>query len=310
MKLSLLLSGLIIGSSFLVGCNSHPEAEFNVATYNLRQLNHSDSIHGDGWGRRLPVLASLIQFHDFDIFGTQEGFEVQLDSLSAHLPGYARIGRARDDGQHEGEHSAIFYRTDLFTPIDNGDFWLSETPDRPGLGWDAACTRICSWGHFRHNPSAKEFLFFNLHMDHVGVKARAESVMLIKDRIARISEGKPLPVIITGDFNVDQTSGAYHVMTDSAGMNDAFEVALMRYAPNGTFNAWRTDGFTVSRIDHIFVSPGVEVTKYGVLTDTYRTCDADTANCQTSDFPAEVSLRGWRARTPSDHFPVKAHIKL
>lgn len=151
------------------------KASFNVATYNLRQHNHHDSVQGDGWGRRYPVMAKLIRFHGFDIFGTQEGYKSQLEELKAELPGYEYVGIGRDDGKEEGEHSAIFYRTDMFDLVDHGDFWLSETPDRPGLGWDAVCNRICTWGKFRHKPSGREFLFFNLHMDHVGTTAASRA---------------------------------------------------------------------------------------------------------------------------------------
>lgn len=122
------------------------KAAFNIASYNLRQLNDGDNREGNGWTVRAPHVAALISYHDFDIFGTQEGFKSQLDDLKALLPGYDYIGVGRDDGAEAGEHSAIFYDTSKFAVLDHGDFWLSETPDRPGLGWDAACVRICTWG--------------------------------------------------------------------------------------------------------------------------------------------------------------------
>lgn len=44
-----------------------------VATYNLRNANGGDSTNGNGWGQRYPYIAQIVQFHGFDIFGTQEG---------------------------------------------------------------------------------------------------------------------------------------------------------------------------------------------------------------------------------------------
>lgn len=260
--------------------------EFNVATYNLRQKNRSDSIKGNDWSRRCPVLAQLIQYHEFNIFGTQEGFKEQLEELKAKLPGYDYVGIAREDGKEQGEHSAIFYDTAMFELLDHGDFWLSETPDRPGLGWDAACVRICSWGKFRHRESGKVFQFFNLHMDHVGVTARKESVHLVRAKMQEF--GLNLPTFLTGDFNVDQTDPLYEVVTNY--LSDAFERTKFRYALNGTFNDYHTDDYSESRIDHIFITDDIEVEKYGVLTDTYR---ADG-----------------KSRVPSDHFPVKIKVKL
>lgn len=284
------------------------EATFNVASYNLRQLNDDDTRRGDGWQRRLPMVASIIRFHDFDIFGTQEGFKSQLEDLKAQLPGYDYIGRARDDGKEAGEHSAIFYDTNKFELLDHGDFWLSETPDQPGLGWDAACVRICSWGKFRHKESGREFQFFNLHMDHVGEQARIESVYLVQKKMKEI--GLNLPTFLTGDFNVDQMNKMYGVLTGSDFLRDSFTTADFVYAPNGTFNNYKTDGFTESRIDHIFVTDDVKVEKYGVLTDTYRTAEGEGQTYDTANFPKEVHLDSYKARTPSDHFPVKIKATL
>lgn len=300
----------IIAFSLLAGLamKAADKAEFNVATYNLRQLNDTDRSKGNGWERRCPVIAGLVRFHEFDIFGTQEGFKSQLEELKAQLPGYEYVGVARDDGKEAGEHSAIFYDTNKFELLDSGNFWLSETPDRPGLGWDAVCVRICTWGKFRHKDSGKEFQFFNLHLDHVGKKARVESVLLVQKKMKEI--GLNMPTFLTGDFNVDQTHDMYAVLSESDFLKDAFKTADFVYAPNGTFNSYKTDGFTESRIDHIFVTDDIEVEKYGVLTDTYRTPVKDDVKYQTKDFPDEVSLKAYNSRVPSDHFPVKIKVKI
>lgn len=283
------------------------KAVFNVASYNLRQLNDGDTKAGNGWSRRCPVLGELIRYHEFDIFGTQEGFKSQLEDLKGELPEYDYIGVGREDGKQEGEHSAIFYRKDMFTLLDHGDFWISETPDKPGLGWDAVCPRICSWGKFRHNESGREFVMFNLHMDHVGKKARVEGAKLVRRRIDNF--GKDCPAFVTGDFNVDQTSPSYRTITAGGDLLDSYEVAQLRYALNGTFNNYETDNYTDSRIDHVFVSPDVKVLKYGVLTDTYRTPE-NSEHVDATDAPQEIEVSRYVARTPSDHFPVVVKVSL
>src|SRR4051794_22442687 len=85
--------------------------KFNVASYNIRNSNKEDSARGNGWGQRCPIIAKLVQFHEFDIFGTQEGKFNQLTDLKDSLPGYTYIGIGRDDGKQAGEFSAIFYKT-------------------------------------------------------------------------------------------------------------------------------------------------------------------------------------------------------
>lgn len=285
------------------------ETTINVASYNIRYANGSDSARGDGWGRRLPIIASLIRYHDFNIFGTQEGYLPQLDSLQALLPGFAYTGVGRDDGKDGGEHSAIFYDTNMFELLDHGDFWLSETPDTPSIGWDAVLPRICSWGHFRHLSSGRELMFFNLHMDHIGERARIESARLVKSKLAELGHGE-IPAFLTGDFNVDQTSDSYATIVADSTWIDSYIAAPDPYFLNGTFNSFSTDNYSTSRIDHIFVTPGIEVLKYGVLTDTYRTTEGDTIAGEKRDAPSELELHKTTARTPSDHFPVKITVKI
>ena len=305
--------GFVLFLSLLAGLPATMQAKKKaarmiVASYNIRYANHQDSLQRDGWGQRYPVMARLIQSNGFEIFGIQEGLKKQLEELKAALPGYDYIGIGRDDGLEAGEHEAIFYRTDLFRLIDKGDFWLSEHPERPGLGWDAVCPRICSWGHFRHLPSGKEFLFFNLHMDHVGKVARVEAAKLVMQKTKEL--GKGLPAIITGDFNVDQNSPVYATLAESGIFFDAYEQAAFRYAENGTFNAWSTTSFSESRIDHVFLTRQFQVDRYAVLTDTYRVPVPEEATNVEGDKPSEIKLTRYESHNPSDHFPVRVEVVL
>ena len=274
----------------------------------MRNANGSDSTAGNGWGRRYPVIAEMVRFYGFDIFGTQECFLHQLQDMKAALPGYDYIGAGRDDGKDKGEHSAIFYRTDKFDLVEKGDFWLSETPDKPSKGWDAVLPRICSWGHFKCKDTGFEFLFFNLHMDHMGKQARVESALLVQEKIKEF--GTELPAILTGDFNVDQTHQSYEALVSTGMLKDSYEAADFRYATNGTFNSFNPNSFTTSRIDHVFVSPAFHVIKYGVLTDTYRSAETEPQEADVKDAPKEISVKKYVARTPSDHFPVMAELEI
>src|SRR5690606_24570908 len=162
--------------------------------------------------------AKLIQFHDFDIFGTQEGLKHQLDYLQEEMPGYAYIGVGRDDGKDAGEYAAIFYKKELFELLDKGNFWLSEDTTKPNKGWDAVLPRICSWGKFKEKSSGLVFFFFNTHFDHVGTIARQESAKLILNKINKTTGTSP--TIVTGDFNVDQHSPSYNVLENSNKLAD------------------------------------------------------------------------------------------
>ena len=300
MKKKLLLS--LLFAAFAV---SQLSAQMLVGSYNIRLKVSSDSVKGNVWGKRCQVMCDQLNFMSPDIFGTQEVLHVQLLDMLDRLDSYDYIGVGRDDGNTGGEYAAIFYKTDRLRLLDYGNFWLNETPDRPGLGWDAACIRICTWGKFAGQTATDDeaFYFFNLHMDHVGVVARREAAKLIVSKVREIAQGAP--VIVTGDFNVDQKDEIYSIFTQSGLLKDSYLASRIRFAENGTFNSFDTDLYTDSRIDHIFVSPSISVDAYGILTNSYWTPDKDSAEMMKGhDAPQEIDFSRYVRRQPSDHYPV------
>jgi endonuclease/exonuclease/phosphatase family metal-dependent hydrolase len=250
----------------------------NVATYNLRLNIASDG--ENAWPHRKEMVKQLIRFHEFDLFGTQEGFIGQLAYLD-EMDEYTLIGVGRDDGKQAGEHSAVFYRVARFTLLENGDFWLSETPEKPSYGWDAKYRRICSWAKFNDKKTRNDFFVFNVHFDHKATKARIESGILMVRKIREIAGENP--VICVGDFN--STPETEQISKIKSLLNDAYEITEMPpYGPAGTFNHFRMDSPQKDRIDYIFVSNHFKVIKYGVLTDNID------------------------RHYPSDHFPVKVKL--
>ena len=286
-------------------------AQMLVGSYNIRLKVSSDSVKGNVWQKRCQVICDQVNFMSPDIFGTQEVLHVQLLDMLQGLDGYDYIGVGRDDGKTGGEYAAIFYKPDRLRLLDQGNFWLSETPDRPGLGWDAACVRVCTWGRFAGQTATDDeaFYFFNLHMDHVGVVARREGAKLIVRKIREIAQGAP--VIVTGDFNVDQKDEIYSIFTESGLLKDSYLASRLRFAENGTFNSFDTELYTDSRIDHIFVSPDTEVESYGVLTNSYWMPNDDSAaKLKGHDAPQQIDFSKYTRRQPSDHYPVFVRLSL
>ncbi|MDR6807446.1 endonuclease/exonuclease/phosphatase family metal-dependent hydrolase [Dyadobacter sp. BE34] len=256
-------------------------ATINVASYNLRYNTPNDGVNA--WPNRKENVKGLIRFHEFDIFGVQEALVGQLKDV-AELPEFAYYGKGRDDGKEGGEHSAIFYKKDRFKLLKSGDFWLSETPDKPGLGWDAkCCNRICSWAQFEDMNTKKKFYFFNVHFDHQGVEARRQSGHLMVKKIKEIAGNST--AILTGDFN--SSPDTEQIKTIAGVLNDTHDVTKQApYGPEGTFNSFKFDAEMKTRIDYIFVSKNVDVLKYGVLTDSKE------------------------QRYPSDHQPVLVKVEI
>jgi endonuclease/exonuclease/phosphatase family metal-dependent hydrolase len=292
-----------ISLSFLIFSACLYAQSLFVGTYNIRNHNSGDDANGDVWAKRCQVICDQLNFEHPDIFGTQEVLVAQLHDLLHGLDGYGSIGVGRDDGKEAGEYSAIFYNKKRIRMLSHGDFWLSPTPAKPGLGWDAACIRICTYGKFRDVDAKRTFFYFNLHMDHVGVVARRESAKLVVKRIRAIA-GR-LPVILTGDFNVDQTDEIYQIFAKSGILKDSYTAARLRFAENGTFNSFDPNMKTDSRIDHVFVSPSFHVDRYGILTNSYWTENADSGKqLKGKDAPQQINFSKFTHRLPSDHYPV------
>ncbi|HKK82223.1 MAG TPA: endonuclease/exonuclease/phosphatase family protein [Prolixibacteraceae bacterium] len=270
------LLACVFGFSSFVNAQS----VITIASYNLRLDIASDGINA--WTNRKAMVKSLIQFHEFEIVGTQEGFHHQLKEL-LDLPGFDYSGAGRDDGKKAGEHSAIFYNTKRFNLLDNGDFWLSETPDVPSMGWDANYKRICSWVQLNDTYNNDVFYVFNVHFDHQAKIAREQSAILLLQKIEEIAGDAP--VICMGDFNsVPET---IQIQNIKESFLDAYDVTeLPPYGPVGTFNRFKMDAPLKDRIDYIFVSAHFKVEKYGVLTDSFK------------------------QRYPSDHMPVVVRLRM
>jgi len=260
---------------------SKKETPFNIITYNIRMNTAADK--ENAWPLRKDKVAGLLKFHEADIFNVQEALPEQMDDLAASFPGFDHVGVGRDDGKREGEHMAIFFSTSRFEKLDDGMFWLSETPDRPGLGWDAACNRTCTWIKLKDRITKKSFLVLDTHLDHMGVKAREEGAKLILARIPEINR-ENLPLIFTGDFNLVKNS--VPIQTILGVLSDASEKSITPpYGPEGT-----SGGFAVKplkrTIDFIFINNRVNVLRFGVLSDSFNMF------------------------YPSDHLPVLAEVQL
>ncbi len=269
---------------------TEPYGSLRVMTFNIRYDNPGDG--ENAWPNRQDIAASMVRFHGADICGVQEALKHQVDDLAARLNGYVWFGVGRDDGAEAGEFMAVYYRTDRLDLLEQSTFWLSETPEKPGLGWDAVCNRVVTWGKFRDKVTGKTFFHFNTHFDHRGETARRESAKLLLAQIEAIA-GKT-PVIVTGDFNARPDSEPVRILTSGLdgrpGTKLIDSITLARHGHHGPTGTW--SGFTSSGapgdepIDYVFVKNGVGVLLHGTLSDTFD------------------------GRFPSDHMPVLAEVVM
>lgn len=261
------------------GCgNREKDVEIKYISYNIRYANASDG--DNAWDIRKPATKEMIEREQPDVFGLQEALIGQLQYIDSNFPQYSRVGVGRDDGKEDGEFMAVYYRNDKFKLLENGNFWLSETPDQCSMGWDAACKRIVTWAKLKDLDSKKVFYVFNTHLDHVGEVAREQSILLIVKKIDEIVKKDKAPVFLSGDFNSNVSSPIFdplkNIMKDSRAILPESE-----WIP--TYNSFGNGGD--SMIDYIF----------------YK-------NAEVQDFK---TLNGDYGKPYiSDHYPVMAKMKI
>jgi len=255
-------------------------------SFNIRYDNPSDGLNA--WENRKDLVAKTISFHDVDICGLQEVLDHQLQNLAELLPEYEWIGVGRDDGAKEGEYAHIFYRSERLQLLESGFFWLSETPEIAGsFGWDAACTRIVTWGKFSTRTTHEEFYFFNTHFDHRGQMAREKSAALLLEEIE--SKTSFEPVFVTGDFNCTDKDKPYSILTSAQNEGSSLQDTQFlsqngHYGGTQTFNGFNPDLRPNHIIDFIFVRHTGPVLSHGIIADR------------------------WDGRFVSDHYPVLAEV--
>ncbi|HAB51380.1 MAG TPA: hypothetical protein DCE80_04260 [Ignavibacteriales bacterium] len=262
-------------------------SQFRVMTYNIRYAGDEKADGINSWNNRKHLIASMIRFNDADIVGVQEALFHQLEGLTTLLDGYSWFGVGRDDGINKGEFSAVLFKNDRFGVIEQSTFWLSDTPDVPSMGWDAAFPRVVTWGKMKDKYTQKEFYAFNTHYDHIGEEARANSSKLLKKRIGEIVDDSP--VILMGDFNTQDSTLAYRILTDNENdkltLYDAqFMSRTDHHGSHVTFNGFGQSIEPGNKIDFIFVTKDFEVLQHGVIDEMVD------------------------GRYPSDHMPVIAEI--
>jgi len=255
--------------------------EYNIATYNIRFDNPGDKPHI--WSARLPLITDQMNRFQPDIVGFQEVLHHQLMDLHKAMPGYKLEGIGRDDGKKSGEYSPVFYNSARFELQESGTFWLSDNPDRPSVGWDAALPRIATWVLLRDNVSDDVILVLNTHFDHVGQRARLESAKKIASFINQ-NRFDGARKMVVGDMNTSPTDAPYLFLNEETSLKDSYLEAAQRVGPIGTFNAFQYN-MEGARIDYIWLDPAFSVIEYSVIQE-------------------EVD-----GVIPSDHWPVFVKVK-
>ncbi len=235
---------IIIGALL---CGNALLGQSKVMTYNIRYDNPQD---GDNqWTNRKAAIVDMLLYYRPDIFGIQEGLHHQVSYLDAQLADYNYVGVGRDDGLMRGEYTAIFYNTQRYTPIETQTYWLSSTPDRVSVGWDASMERITTFAVLVNHSIQDTLYVFNAHFDHIGSEARERSAQLINSLIAK-HQLMDKRVVVMGDLNCLPDDMPIHTFMEV--LNDSYEISKVDpYGPSGTWCSFDIMEEPKRRIDYI-----------------------------------------------------------
>ncbi len=261
-----------------------PDGALRIVSFNAAYVRESKV---ERWRRRAPAFAEaltalnpdLIAFQEMETFtgGHKSGLNRQLDAALAALPGHAAA--ASGDPDVFPWTQPILYRTARLEALDQGFFFLSDTPDTIyAPGFAGGFPFFCSWARFRDRDSGRAFTAFNVHVDVNSGAARDKSVALILDRMAQIT-GPGEPVILLGDFNALPGFPSVRAFQD-AGLE-------LTPASGPTYHFNMGLNLIPGPIDHIFLGEGL------------------------ARAGAPFVLRGrFGGVLPSDHYPVGQDVRL
>lgn len=231
-----------------------------VMSYNIRLGSAQDGTNS--WALRYSATEEMLKDQKPDVLGVQEALEYQIRYIE-DMCGYESVGVGRENGKAEGEHMSIFWNKKTLKMLKWGTFWLSETPQKPSMGWDAACFRTATWALMKDKRTGKKFYFVNTHLDHKGAEAQKNGLNLIMDKIAEIN-AEGLPMVLTGDFNMEPSNP--NLAELDARMQSARKIAAQTDS-HATYNGW---GKSSTMIDYIYVSGFSSCPEYQTVTKRYK----------------------------------------
>jgi endonuclease/exonuclease/phosphatase family metal-dependent hydrolase len=243
-----------------------------IMTCNLRYAGAQDG--PNNWEYRAKACVQVIAAQCPDLLCVQEMWPIQGQAIQAGLKqigSYKAIGYPKT-AYDDLEPNTIFYRQDCFERLNNGGYWLSETPHIPGSrSWDSADIRLLTWARLRYCPQDWEFRVLNTHLDHISQRARLQQTQMILADTQAYPES--IPHLLLGDFNADYTNPLFQPFW-RAGWVDVCAQHLGEAAQQSTFNGFgaETPQRHLGRIDWILTRGPIQSTQAAIIQEMPQGC--------------------------------------
>jgi len=314
--LALLLS--VVG---LMAADAKPNKKvtIKVGSYNLMtsdsRVKHiaknADMSHQRYWCHSAKAVAAQVSDLDCDIIGLQEvcdsiwgitgdkDFRKMMEDAGDTR--YKWILYPNSSSGNLSYDVAIGYKSDVFTELESGIYWLAGIFDRS----DALPTapkgskRPCVWAKLQHNETGKILYFFSAHFVVPGIskEGNAFNAENCIKYAAELIDSRKIPSIIVGDFNATKGAPGFDVVEGSGRWHDVFYILKDEgmldesETQKGTCNAKNEQSISGWRPDHITIDGNLSAESFKTVRSKYPTTDG------TEHYP-------------SDHFPIVAELKF
>ena len=290
-----------------------------VGSYNLMtsdsRVKHiaknADMSHQRYWCHSAKAVAAQVSDLDCDIIGLQEvcdsiwgitgdkDFRKMMEDAGDTR--YKWILYPNSSSGNLSYDVAIGYKSDVFTELESGIYWLAGIFDRS----DALPTapkgskRPCVWAKLQHNETGKILYFFSAHFVVPGIskEGNAFNAENCIKYAAELIDSRKIPSIIVGDFNATKGAPGFDVVEGSGRWHDVFYILKDEgmldesETQKGTCNAKNEQSISGWRPDHITIDGNLSAESFKTVRSKYPTTDG------TEHYP-------------SDHFPIVAELKF
>ena len=290
-----------------------------VGSYNLMtsdsRVKHiaknADMSHQRYWCNSAMAVAAQVTDLDCDIIGLQEvcdsiwgltgdkGFRKMMED--AGNTQYKWVLYPNGSKGNLSYDVAIGYKSDVFTELESGIYWLAGIFDRSEALPTApkGSKRPCVWAKLQHNATGKILYFFSTHfvVPSISKEGNAFNAENCIKYASELIGSRKIPSIIVGDFNATKGAPGFDVVEGSGRWHDVFYIlkdeGLLDESETqkGTCNAKNEQSISGWRPDHITIDGNLSAQSFKTVRSKYQTTDG------TEHYP-------------SDHFPIVAELKF
>ena len=312
---------LLLSVAAVIAAEAKPNKKvtIKVGSYNLMtsdsRVKHiaktADMSHQRYWCHSAQAIAAQVSDLDCDIIGLQEvcdsiwgltgdkGFRKLMED--AGNTQYKWILYPNGSKGNLSYDVAIGYKSEVFTELESGIYWLAGIFDRSEALPTApkGSKRPCVWAKLQHNQTGKILYFFSAHfvvpsISKEGNAYNAENCIKYAEELIG---SRKIPSIIVGDFNATKGAPGFDVVEGSGRWHDVFYILKDEgildesETKQGTCNSKNEQSISGWRPDHITIDGNLTAESFRTVRDKYPTSDG------TEHYP-------------SDHFPVVAELKF